>query len=850
MNVRIENGIGTSAATPGATTPIERPLPALIARHRGDDPFAYEALRNRAVASLQALSGAQWTDFNYHDPGITLLDALCFALTEDLFGAQQPLVDLLAAPDGRIHYRRLGLHAAEEILPCRPCTSMDYMRWLLDRVPGALQAHARLPDGNGLWCMELEVATAQADSAAATAARAYWAQRNLGEDLATLPSVLQPRWCALQLNVSIAGTRAPEDILAELVARCAEYIDAAPRRLSLTTRLAAQGGDASLADALDGPRMRQGWIDTDSLERDLESRVYFGDLARIALTVDGVLEVSEISLSADGMDGSSGALPRRGDGWVLRLRWPDKQEAMVAWQIKRRGNPIGIVQAALLHRLDDLRRGVDGRAADSAPDVAGSPLTRPEGEYLPPDVYVSLHQQLPHIYRERVDLMGNPVNAAETSQFRAYLALLEQWLAHGDAQTHYLRELYTIAPRPSASYAWQVLGDENIPGLDALYTVDREQLRDNVFASADDALERRGRVLDHLLALYGEGCWQGSIRPFGWYFSADAWHLHLFEQKRRMLLRIVTLTRDRHGAIDYSRRSLGRRGNTSALQQRASLLLAFKHHHSRLLMSGMGEAHLGLAAETDSLATTDALPATTQPPVLWSPRRRRVVDSMGEGLASAARMLALHFPELDLRALPPALLRSAVHAERYRHADAGAVWLGSDDKGPCWRLRLRSTRVSAEAAAICLHEFACRLQLECEGMHLVEHVLLRPLTGSDPDIPDDFYRYRVTAVFPAWTARGSNASFRRVAMETLTLNAPAHLRLQTLWLDAVAMLRFERSYAAWLQAKQAHCAAVLSPNGEQHDATARRLEDWTRLLRWLLWRHLDAAKPDGAGAAT
>ena len=848
MNARFDAGIGTSAGAPGAAPLIEQTAPALIPRHRGDDPFAYEALRNRAVTSLQALSGEQWTDFNHHDPGITLLDALCFALTENLFGAQQPLVDLLAGPNGRIPYRRLGLHAAEEILPCRPCTGMDYMRWLLDRVPGALQAHARLPEGNGLWRMELEVATAQADAAAAAAARAYWAQRNLCEDLAALPNVLQPRWCTLQLNVSIEGTRAPEEILAELVARCARHVDAAPRRVSLATRLAAEEGGESLADALDGPRMRRGWIDTDSLERDLESRVYFGDLARIALAIDGVLEVSEISLGAEGLDGSTGALPRRGDGWVLCLRWPDKQEAMQTWQVKRRGNPIGIAHDVLLQRLDDLRRNADGRAADDAPDVTGSPLVRPQGEYLPLDAYVSLHHQLPRIYRERVDLTGNPIDASDTLQFRAYLALLEQWMAHGDAQTHYLRELYTTGPKPHASYAWQMLGDENIPGLDALYTVDREQVRDNVFASADDALDRRGRVLDHLLALYGEGCWQGSIRPFGWYFGAEEWRLHLFEQKRLMLLRIATLTRDRHGAIDYSRRSLGRRGNTSALQQRASLLLAFKYHHSRLLMPAMGDAQIGLAAETDGLAATHAVPADTQPPVLWSPRRRRVVDGMGTDLASAARVLALHFPELDLHALPPALLRSAVHAERYRHADAHALWLASDDNGPCWRLRLRSPRISAEAAAICLHEFACRLQLECEGMHLVEHVLLRPLAGSDPDIPEDFYRYRVTAVFPAWTARGNNGSFRRAATETLALNAPAHLRLQTLWLDAAAMQRFERCYAAWLEAKQAHCAAAFSANGRRA-AAARRLEDWTRLLRWLLWRHLDAIKPDPAGAA-
>ncbi|WP_267221322.1 hypothetical protein [Dyella silvae] len=841
MNARVETGMGAPMMAPAVgITPIDPPVPAQIERHRGDDPFAYEALRTRALTWLQALSGETWTDYNHHDPGVTLLDALCFALTEDLFGAQQPLLDLLAAPDDRVHYHRLGLRAAEEILPCRACTAMDYMRWLLDRVPGALQAHAQMPSGSGLWHMSMEVTTAEAGGATAAAARAYWAQRNLGEDLDSLPVVLQPRWCTLQIDVNIDGTRAPEDILAELVARCADHIDAAPRHLTLMQRMQATHGEATLADLLNGPAMHQGWIDTDSLQRDLDSRVYFGDLARIALTVDGVAEVSGVSLKADGMDSSGGALPRRGDGWVLRLRWPDQQDAMQGWQVKRRNTPIAVAEHTLLHRLDDLRRNTGGRAADGSPDVAGSPLERPQGHYLPPDAYVSLFRHLPRIYRERFDLTVNALDAADTAQFRGFLALLEQWLAHGNAQTHYLRALYTVGPRPRASYAWEVMGDAQMPGLGALYVTEPERVTDMVFAPADAALDRRGRVLDHLLALYGEGCWQGSIRPFGWYFGAEAWSVHLFEQKRTMLRRIASLTRDRYGAIDYSRRSLGRYGNTSALQQRVSLLLAFKHYHSRLLMTALRKAHIGLAEERVVPATTNELPVDTTPPVLWSPRRRRVVDGMGPDLASAARVLALHFSGLDLRALPPALLRSAVQADRYRHIDADSVWLGSEDKQACWRLRLRFRGGSAEAAAICLHEFACRLQLECEGMHVVEHVLLRPRAGSDPDMPDDFYHYRLTAVFPAWTARGRDASFRRVARETLALNAPAHLRLQTLWLDAKAMLRFERSYAAWLEAKQAHCAAVLGSDAAQEAAT-RKLDDWARMLRWLLWRHIDAA---------
>lgn len=849
MSARIDmgaDGVPTPLPSLSAAALAAKPLPAMIPRHVGEDPFAFAALRQQGIALAQMLSGERWTDFNHHDPGVTLLEALCFALTESVFGAAQPLTDQLTAPDGRIHYHRLGLHAAEDILPCRPCTVPDYMRWLLDRVPGALQAHAAMPGNDGLWQLGLEVTTAQAESAAPAAARAYWAQRNLGEDLDGLPQVLQPRWCRLQLDLSVEGTRAPEEILAELVARCARHVDAAPRRKSLLERLEEDAdGTRALGDVFDGPRVRRGWVEAGSLIVDQDQRVYFGDLARLADAIEGVYEIRKISLLADGMESDEESLPRRQDGQVLRLRWPAAAADVTAWHITRHGTPVSLAVAPLLHRLEDLWRAGGRAVTDAAGPMGDRPLARPAGRWVPAEPYVSLFRQLPAIYRERFDANLAPMDAAAADQFRAYLVMLEQWLAHGAAQTAYLRELYTISAGPRPSYAWQVLGDAHIPGLEALYATNPEQIGADVYAPADDALERRGRVLDHQLGLHGEGCGQGSIRPFGWYFDAAAWRHHLFECKRRMLLRVAALTRDRYGAIDYSRRSLGRRGNTSALQQRISLLLAFKYHHDRLLMEPMAQAGLRLADEQARFPTVDAEPPEGRPLTLDGAGRERAVERLGEGLRGAARVLAHLFPVLDLQSLPPALLRSAVHPERYRQVGLHTLWLGPDEHARWWPLRLRSSRISMQAAAICLHEFACRLQLECEGMHVVEHVLLRPRDGSDENVSDDFYPYRLSAVFPGWTARGRDRSFRRIAEETLQLSAPAHLRVQAIWLDAGAMARFERCFAAWLDAKQAYCTVCLQAKADD-GAAAGHLDNWTRLLRWMLARQLPPAGPHEA----
>ncbi|MGP1667606.1 MAG: hypothetical protein ACTS5I_17245, partial [Rhodanobacter sp.] len=77
MSTPAETGASRlSAGLPaGLAVSTERPAPISIARHEGDNPFAFELLRERGIALIQALSGAVWSDYNYHDPGVTLLEA-------------------------------------------------------------------------------------------------------------------------------------------------------------------------------------------------------------------------------------------------------------------------------------------------------------------------------------------------------------------------------------------------------------------------------------------------------------------------------------------------------------------------------------------------------------------------------------------------------------------------------------------------------------------------------------------------------------------------------------------------------------------------------------------------------
>ena len=187
-----------------------------------------------------------------------------------------------------------------------------------------------------------------------------------------------------------------------------------------------------------------------------------------------------------------------------------------------------------------------------------------------------------------------------------------------------------------------------------------------------------------------------------------------------------------------------------------------------------------------------------------------------------------------------------------------ALWLGPSDEGHWWRLCLHRDLPTLKHLAVHLHQFVCHLQRACEGLHLIEHILLRPVgegehvgaqtdvkadakaeaaSGEAPEPPWRFFTHQLTLVFPGWTGRCSDPAFRKLAQETVELSCPAHVLPHLLWLDAGEMRQFEVLYPAWLKAKQAHCEGVSS--GSPHaGALLERLEHHACALRQWLWGQL------------
>ena len=91
----------------------------------------YELLRKMGRDYIENLGSDLWTDYNEHDPGITILEALCYAITELGYRTNMDIKDLLTESDGKIAATQ-PFFTAKNILTCSALTVNDYRKLLAD----------------------------------------------------------------------------------------------------------------------------------------------------------------------------------------------------------------------------------------------------------------------------------------------------------------------------------------------------------------------------------------------------------------------------------------------------------------------------------------------------------------------------------------------------------------------------------------------------------------------------------------------------------------------------------------------------------------------------------------------
>lgn len=104
-------------------------------KQQAEDESLYSHLQKKTLEEVQRLSGKVWTDFNAHDPGITLADIANYALTETNYKLGFETVDYLTPKNGTFEPKLFGLFPPEEVYTTAPVTLEDYRKLFFAHIP-------------------------------------------------------------------------------------------------------------------------------------------------------------------------------------------------------------------------------------------------------------------------------------------------------------------------------------------------------------------------------------------------------------------------------------------------------------------------------------------------------------------------------------------------------------------------------------------------------------------------------------------------------------------------------------------------------------------------------------------
>ncbi len=101
----------------------------------------FEDLKALGLKLVQELSGGRWSHLNDSDPGVTILEQLCYALIELGYCQDFPIEDILSegstnpSVQAGASYYENQFFRPRELLTSAPITVGDHEKWLLDQLP-------------------------------------------------------------------------------------------------------------------------------------------------------------------------------------------------------------------------------------------------------------------------------------------------------------------------------------------------------------------------------------------------------------------------------------------------------------------------------------------------------------------------------------------------------------------------------------------------------------------------------------------------------------------------------------------------------------------------------------------
>ncbi|WP_243519205.1 MULTISPECIES: hypothetical protein [unclassified Candidatus Cardinium] len=823
----------------------------------------YPFLKEQGIAYIQQLAGKKWTDYGDHDPGITILEVLSFAIMDLEYRTNFYIEDIWAKdPDVIDNLNEQPFYKAEEILPCNPLTKWDFLKIVLD-VPGVKNANIFLSDGakevKGGYKIFVHVEerishTPEEKEVLHVINKRLSAHRNLCEDF-FLIQPMETLPIGIKATFEVANCLAYEEgetIIAQILFAFQEFLS--PRITFYSISQLLEKG-RTIDQIFTGPLLTQGFIDEEELiYLKSKSRIYAVELLEQATKMGNIKNVLKFELFInDGNTSTSSltipVLPDRS----LVLDIP-QSEIILYYN----GLPISTDWKKVMDMLEDIKgRGTLTKAYLQAEDIFVL-----EGNYRNLEDHISIQQDFPLLYNvghEGCTPSETSENQAKAKQLKSYLMFFDQLFANYLGQLSNIKHTMAIYSqdynKPNGRLPLDVPRMETImkqptpdtdPGNDIefviqrkyldlkkevnLYDTDKKQASETVktyysyinraLESGIRSLDKRSRVLDHLLAYFAE---RFTIYSLHLYPKNEEQRLDEFNNNKALFLKDyidISKNRNRAGHITMNEINHSINHVPSGFKQRIYRNLGIKSLE-KCFLHQIVKDNMYLEKQSTQWNLDIFLGKNSQ--------------------TEYDDLLIFRGKYQNIQSL---VMSYGINEEYYNIIKTGSDYsiLLYIDKVKKQTIELVTGSESlsnieqAEAMVQQSVELFRKLNKACEGFHLIEHILLR--SDNTLTTEEDPYSFIMTMVFPSWPARFQKSLFRHAVEEMVIMEGPAHIFTNILWLDFQDMENFEKAYKSWIQLKT-------NPNADQAETDAAG-----KVLMDLIESHTKATVPEPPITAT
>jgi hypothetical protein len=665
------------------------------------------------------------------------------------------------------------------------------------------------------------------------------ARRNLCEDFLHIDTVCYVA-VAVCCDIDVANTADIEEVLGNVWFAIEQYLNPTVN-FYLLSELVAKGIPTD--EIFEGPVLDHGFIDTNELvNAQLRSEILVSDIVNLLMDIEGVIAIRNLILTS--YDDTGKAIEKN-QKWCLHIP-PYCKPVLNEFKSKILFFKDRLPFKAKMSEAFNVLRLLE--ANNERPKLKGhtDDLPIPTGKHYQLDDYLTVQYDLPQTYGVSKYGLSNEVSAArkaQAMQLRAYLLFYDQVLANFFSQLYHAKDLLSIDDNVVRTYFTQYL--TQIKDVDKIYRkvkpsgspdifslknvlggpvvspasqhdVNLNKLYSALVETEDVFDDRRNRFLDHLLARFAE--------TFNNYvfllYTADKEKIasrELIGQKILFLKDYPVISSERGKAYDQLLHSWNT-DNVSGFEKRVSRFTGIHDFTQRSLF-----CYPDYEVKNSG---TDADPKFEF--AIFNKHHEVVFHSIttytSETLAEDAVNQVYEYM-FDKHNYKIAKNSSNVFEVQLFNADGKQIAV-SDKTFP-----------NNLAAAHYLKQQLIVLQPDCnaEGMHLIEHILLRPRFAAEPVAPEtaegdyklmqvclnkdckfcgeeDPYSFRASLLLPFWVPRFRDMDLRKYFEDVTEAESPAHTMIKVCWVSYTSMKKFEDIFKEWLNALQKYARDLKKDN--------------------------------------